>query len=303
MYEAITHAHNRVLYGKPVTDFPHVRREFVDAYARLIAMKLFTDRAVDYFRSAHAEDRRYLLFNPITKMKVTTEGERVIDLLCGRRRGQGLREGHILRRGQLDIDGLPKLEGTVARQPRADPEVHAGNYLLMAQEYPEVPTRTDAADDEFLFQQGPARGLGKVRFHDWRAAYARAADVPNVARFTEQAEALVAAADDRPAAGRQIADMDFLIALGELFTLVVYGQLVLEQAEIDRPRPRTSLDQIFEILVRDFSVARIELHGTGRRDRGTAGLGGRRDPQTGGGSVAVRPGRGIRWSRCRDATR
>ena len=34
-----------------------------------------------------------------------------------------------------------------------------------------MPTRDDAADDEFLFRQGPARGLGKIRFHDWRAAY------------------------------------------------------------------------------------------------------------------------------------
>ena len=40
-YEAITHAHNRRLYGRRVTDFPHVRREFTDAYARLVAMKLF----------------------------------------------------------------------------------------------------------------------------------------------------------------------------------------------------------------------------------------------------------------------
>ncbi len=79
--ESITHAHHRILYGNPVTDFPHVRAGFVDAYARLIAMKLFSDRAVDYFRTAGPDDRRYLLFNPITKMKVTTEGERVIDLL------------------------------------------------------------------------------------------------------------------------------------------------------------------------------------------------------------------------------
>jgi alkylation response protein AidB-like acyl-CoA dehydrogenase len=45
MYEAVTHAHNRILYGERVTDFPHVRRSFVDAYARLIAMKVFGDRA------------------------------------------------------------------------------------------------------------------------------------------------------------------------------------------------------------------------------------------------------------------
>ena len=52
MYEAVTHAHNRILYGRRVTDFPHVRRELTDAYARLAAMKLFSDRAADYFRSA-----------------------------------------------------------------------------------------------------------------------------------------------------------------------------------------------------------------------------------------------------------
>ena len=70
-----------------------------DAYARLIAMKLFGERAIDYFRSANAEDRRYLLYNPITKMKVTTEGERVIDLLWDVIAARGLREGHLLRDG------------------------------------------------------------------------------------------------------------------------------------------------------------------------------------------------------------
>src|SRR5207245_5185292 len=78
-YEAITHADRRVLYGHKVTEFPHVRQLLSDAYARLVAMKLFSDRAIDYFRSAGPDDRRYLLFNPITKMKVTTEGEKVID--------------------------------------------------------------------------------------------------------------------------------------------------------------------------------------------------------------------------------
>ena len=76
-YEAITHAQNRILYGNPVTDFSHVRANFVDSYARLVAMKPFSRRAVDYFRSASLEDRRYLLFNPMTKAKVTMEGETV----------------------------------------------------------------------------------------------------------------------------------------------------------------------------------------------------------------------------------
>jgi acyl-CoA dehydrogenase len=80
-YEAITHAHNRVLYGQRVTDFTHVRQMLTDAYARLVAMKLFGERSIDYLRCANPEDRRYLLYNPLTKMKVTTEGERVVDLL------------------------------------------------------------------------------------------------------------------------------------------------------------------------------------------------------------------------------
>ncbi|MBW2418189.1 MAG: acyl-CoA dehydrogenase, partial [Deltaproteobacteria bacterium] len=81
LYEAISHAHNRKLYGMRVTDMSHVRRMFVEGHARLVAMKLFALRAADYMRSASPEDRRYLLYNPMVKMKVTTQGEAVIDLL------------------------------------------------------------------------------------------------------------------------------------------------------------------------------------------------------------------------------
>jgi acyl-CoA dehydrogenase len=38
-------------------------------------MKAFGDRAIDYFRTASPRDRRYLLFDPISKMKMTTNGE------------------------------------------------------------------------------------------------------------------------------------------------------------------------------------------------------------------------------------
>ena len=80
------------------------------------------------------------------------------------------------------------------------------NYLFNPAEYAPVPTRDDAADDEFLFRQGPARGLGKIRFHDWRPAYERVRRTsPNVARFLEQAEGLDDAADHR-AARRGAAD-------------------------------------------------------------------------------------------------
>ncbi|WP_328444002.1 MULTISPECIES: acyl-CoA dehydrogenase [unclassified Amycolatopsis] len=259
LYEAITHAHNRVLYGKPVTNFPHVRREFVEAYARLTAMKLFSDRAVDYFRSATAEDRRYLLYNPITKMKVTTEAQKVIGLVADVVAAKGFEADTYLAMAKNDIDGLPKLEGTVAVNLALIAKFMPA-YLFAPQEYAPVPTRTDAADDEFLFRQGPARGLSKVRFHDWKAAYAQASHIPNVALFTEQAGALVKLLTEATPDEAQQADLDFGLALTELFTLVVYGQLVLEQAGITGLDEQV-VDQIFAVLVQDFSLAAVDLNG------------------------------------------
>ena len=113
-YEAVAHANNRVLYGTRVTEFPHVRRMLADAYARLIAMKMYAARATDYMRSANADDRRYLLFNPLTKMKVTGEGERVIDLLWDVIAARGFEEDTYFEQAATHIRALPKLEGTVA---------------------------------------------------------------------------------------------------------------------------------------------------------------------------------------------
>jgi acyl-CoA dehydrogenase len=259
LYEAITHAHNRVLYGKPVTNFPHVRREFVEAYARLTAMKLFSDRAVDYFRSANPDDRRYLLFNPITKMKVTTEAQKVIGLVADVVAAKGFEADTYLAMSKNDIDGLPKLEGTVAVNLALIAKFMPA-YLFAPQEYAPVPTRTDPADDEFLFRQGPARGLSKIRFHDWKTAYAEAADIPNVALFTEQAGYLVRLLTEAAPDEAQQADLDFGLALTELFTLIVYGQLILEQARITGLDTEV-VDQIFAVLVQDFSAAAVDLNG------------------------------------------
>ena len=78
LYEALNHAAARNLYGRWVTDFPHVKKIFTESYARLIAMKLFAFRAADYMRVASDDDRRYLLYNPVVKMKVTGQGEKVV---------------------------------------------------------------------------------------------------------------------------------------------------------------------------------------------------------------------------------
>ncbi|MEV6667321.1 acyl-CoA dehydrogenase family protein [Streptomyces nigra] len=259
MYEAVTHAQNRILYGRPVTAFPHVRRELTDAYVRLVGMKLFSDRAVDYFRTAGPDDRRYLLFNPMTKMKVTTEGEKVIDLMWDVIAAKGFEKDNYFAQAAVEIRGLPKLEGTV-HVNLALILKFMRNHLLDPVAYEPVPTRLDAADDDFLFRQGPARGLGSVRFHDWRPAFDTYAHLPNVTRFREQADALCEFVRTAAPDEQQSRDLDLLLAVGQLFALVVHGQLVLEQAALSG-LDEDVLDELFAVLVRDFSAHAVELHG------------------------------------------
>ncbi|MFG3185336.1 acyl-CoA dehydrogenase family protein [Streptomyces nigra] len=259
MYEAVTHAQNRILYGRPVTAFPHVRRELTDAYVRLVGMKLFSDRAVDYFRTAGPDDRRYLLFNPMTKMKVTTEGEKVIDLMWDVIAAKGFEKDNYFAQAAVEIRGLPKLEGTV-HVNLALILKFMRNHLLDPVAYEPVPTRLDAADDDFLFRQGPARGLGSVRFHDWRPAFDTYSHLPNVTRFREQADALCEFVRTAAPDEQQSRDLDLLLAVGQLFALVVHGQLVLEQAALSG-LDEDVLDELFAVLVRDFSAHAVELHG------------------------------------------
>jgi acyl-CoA dehydrogenase len=58
----------------------------------------------------------------------------------------------------------------------------------------------------------------------------------------------------------QQADLDFVLVVGHLFTLVVYGQLILEQADLIG-LDRDLLDQIFDFQIRDFSAHAVALHG------------------------------------------
>ena len=257
LYEAVQHAAQRRLYNMAVTDFPHVQQMFTDAYARLVGMKLFALRAADYLRRASPDDRRYLLYNPIVKMKVTTQGEDVVNLLWDVIAAKGFERDTYFEMAARDIRALPKLEGTVHVNIALIVKFMA-NYFFNPAEYPEVPRQDMARDDEFLFRQGPARGLGQIRFHDYHTAFNRF-DLPNVRLFQEQIDAfrdLLATATPDEA---QQKDIDFLLALGEIFTLVVYAQLILENAALYNIGDDL-LGQIFDAFVRDFSRHALTLH-------------------------------------------
>ena len=258
-YESINHASHRQLFGSYVTDFTHIKQLFMDAYCRLVAMKLFALRATDYMRAANENDKRYLLYNPMVKMKVSTQGEEVINLLWDVIAAKGFEKDMYFENAATDIRALPKLEGTV-HVNMALIIKFMPNYFFNPGNFPEVPQRRDAANDDFLFNQGPTKGLGKLQFHDYNIAY-NSVDLPNVNVFKEQ----IAVFKDFMVASmstmkEQSSDIDFLLNVGELFTLVAYGQLILENKKIYDVDDEI-IDQIFDFMVRDMSKFALTIYG------------------------------------------
>jgi acyl-CoA dehydrogenase len=257
MYEAVTHASNRHLYGTVVTDFTHVRRLLTDAYVRLIAMKLVATRACDYMRSASANDRRYLLYSPLTKAKITSEGERVITALWDVIAAKGVEKDTMFEGMAREIGLLPRLEGTV--------HINIGllakfmpNYLFAPNtELPVIDRRDEATDDSFLFDQGPTGGLGKVRFHDWRPPFDHFAYLPNVDLLRKQIDVLAEMLASATPDAAQQKDIDFAFGVGQLFAVVPYAQLILEEALLSG-LDEALLDGIFAVLVRDFNSYAFE---------------------------------------------
>lgn len=256
-YETIHHASHRHLFNHYVTDFPHIQQLLVDAYSRLVAMKVFARRATDYMRSASAEDRRYLLYNPMVKMKVTTQGEEVMNLLADVIAAKGFEKDMIFESVMRDIRALPKLEGTV-HVNMALIIKFMKNFFFKPGDFSEVPRRDDPSDDTFLFHQGATQGLGKIRFHDYRRTFDRI-NLPNVRIFKKQARILKMLLAFAPPRKEQTQDFDFLLVLGELFTLVAYGQLLIEGSKIDGISDEL-LDQLFDFMIRDFSKFALQLY-------------------------------------------
>jgi acyl-CoA dehydrogenase len=258
-YEAITHAANRMLYGMPVTDMPHVRKNFIDAWLRIVGMKLYQRRSTDYFRNANDKDRRYLLYNPTSKMKVTLQAEEVINLLWDVIAARGFEKDTYFSIGACDIRGPSKLEGTVHVNVQLIRKFMK-NYFFSPAQYAPVAPEFSLKDDLFLFNQGPTKGLGAVQFHDYKPVFEASKQLPNVAIFIQQInlfkELLEKAAPDK------VQDMDpsWSLPVGEMFSIVVYGQLILEQANIDKVDPDV-VNQIFDFMVRDFTRFALQIYG------------------------------------------
>jgi len=258
-YEAITHAANRILYGMPVTNMPHVRKNFIDAWLRIVGMKLYQRRSTDYFRNANDKDRRYLLYNPTSKMKVTLQAEEVINLLWDVIAAKGFEKDTYFSMGACDIRGPSKLEGTVHVNVQLIRKFMK-NYFFSPAQYAPVAPEFSLKDDLFLFNQGPTKGLGSVQFHDYKPVFEANKQLPNVAIFIQQInlfkELLEKAGPDKA----QDMDPSWSLPVGEMFSIVVYGQLILEQAKFDNVDADV-VNQIFDFMVRDFARFALQIYG------------------------------------------
>jgi acyl-CoA dehydrogenase len=230
----------------------------MDAWLRIVGMKLYQRRATDYFRNAGPNDRRYLLYNPTSKMKVTLQAEEVINLLWDVIAAKGFEKDTYFFIGTVDIRGPSKLEGTVHVNVQLIRKFMM-NYLFNPAQYAPVAPDLSTRDDLFLFNQGPTKGLGDIRFEDYRPVFEANRQLPNVAIFMKQMnlfkELLEKAGPDKA----QDMDSSFSLPLGEMFSIVVYGQLILEQAKFDGVDPDI-INQIFDFMVRDFARFALQIY-------------------------------------------
>jgi acyl-CoA dehydrogenase len=257
LYEAMGHASRRTLYKKQVTDFPHVQVLFTEAYTRLVGMKLYALRACDYLRAANEDDRRYLLFNPIQKMKVTMEGETVVELLHQVIAAKGFEQKTYFEMAIRDIRMLPKLEGTVHVNVALVTKFMR-NYLFATRDYPEIGKQDGMHNDDFLFRQGPTKGLSQVVFADYKRSFARH-KTPNLVIFQEQIECFKEFLVHGGPSDEQAKNMDYMLQMGELFTLIPYAQLIAESKDLYGIDDGL-FDEIFKNLVADFSNYAVRFY-------------------------------------------
>ena len=104
-------------------------------------------------------------------------------------------------------------------------------------------------DDAYLFSQKTGK-LGTIRFPEYRKAY-EGYDSENISLFRKQAELfrtlLIKAAPTK----EQSSNIDYMLAAGELFTLIVYAQLILENARL-YGTDGDVIEEIFCFLVKDY---------------------------------------------------
>lgn len=252
LYEAINHSHNRYLYGKRVTDMPHIKRGLLEAWSRIFMARLYCYRAVDYFRQADAQtDRRYLLFHPVQKARAAGECDRAVTIMHNIMAAKAYETDTFAETAVRQVGNSVRLEGT-AHVNMSQAVKFVRNYFGNHMELPEIPDGKMVKDDsKSSFVQGFGR-VKEIRFDDYRKSFS-GCELANVKNFLDQAEAFKSFNDKTPMIKDQEGNADFMLNIAEIFGTIVYGQLVFEKAKIEKIEEGV-VDQLFSYLVRDINA-------------------------------------------------
>lgn len=267
--EAIAHLTQRVLFGKPVIDMPHIGSAVAQAYARLTAMKLYAYRALDYVHGCSEADRRYLLFAAVQKAKVSTEGVKVMTLLSECLGAKGFESDTYFEMALRDVQLIPGLEGSthvnlgLAAQfvpnyfGRFDPHVAPPGSLIAGD--------AAAGENTYLFE-ARAGAINTVAFPHFLNAYAPLRSVSNVRLFAKRARGFrLFVRHRRRSLG---SDTRTALAVGQCLATVAYAQLIAENAARLNIPPQM-ISAIFHLLVNDLSVSALSLASSHRLDTAT----------------------------------
>jgi acyl-CoA dehydrogenase len=253
--EALAHLRSRILYGKPTIALPHLRDTMTFAFARLVAMKLYAYRALDYLQVAGPEERRYLLFNAVQKARVSTEGVKVLAALSECVGARGFEANTYIESALRDASMIPALEGSTHINFSLAAQF-AGAYFANSEDAVPVPgsvsLRQVSSDENPYWLAARDRNLKTVRFAPFLAAYEPFRVVPNVELFTRYVVVFARFASST------VLDSARQIALGRCFSIVAYGQLVAENCAAVGAAPAL-VSVIFHAMATDLAAEFLTL--------------------------------------------
>jgi acyl-CoA dehydrogenase len=259
--EAIAHLRRRSLYGRPVAEMPHLRAATAIAFGRLVAMKLYAYRALDYLQISCDGDRRYLLFNAVQKAKVSTEGVKVMGLLSECVGARGFEAETYFELALRDAQLIPGLEGSTHINFGVAVQFLDAYFARPACEVPVPPSLA-------LQQTGPGenpywlaardRNPKTVRFAAALQAYRPLRAVPNVRSFVKQVKAFRLFAAGGLSSLCPATDAGLLIGVGKCLSAIVYAQLVAENCLEAKIEPAL-VTVLFHGLIEDLGAESLKL--------------------------------------------
>ena len=250
--EALDHMHGRVLYGKRVSEIPHLGIAIANAFARLSAMKLYANRALDYLQVSNADDRRYLLFTAVQKARVSTEGVKVMNLLSECVGAWGFEAETYFESALRDMQLIPALESST----HINFELTArfiGPYFASTDGTPQplMPPATPDVGENLYWTEARFRNFRTVRFANCLDAYEPLQKVTNVRLFVTQVQAFRKFIQVGVTALHPVSDSGLHIRLGRCLSVIAFAQLVAESC-VTLQTPNALVSVIFHGLIEDL---------------------------------------------------